>query len=62
MYNTAQKQNAYHYMAAANVFHALGFMQMLDVYGEMPYTEAVTGNPSPNLMMVKPFTTAVWRN
>lgn len=47
MYNTAQKQGAYHYMAAANVFHALGFMQMLDVYGEMPYTEAATGNPSP---------------
>ncbi|HRN57700.1 MAG TPA: SusD/RagB family nutrient-binding outer membrane lipoprotein, partial [Agriterribacter sp.] len=47
MYNTAQKQGAYHYMAAANVFHALGFMQMLDIYGEMPYTEAATGNPSP---------------
>lgn len=47
MYNSAQKQGAYHYMAAANVFHALGYMQMLDLYGEMPYTEAATGNPSP---------------
>jgi hypothetical protein len=47
MYNSAQKQGAYHYMAAANVFHALGFMKMLDLYGEMPYTEAATGNPSP---------------
>lgn len=47
MYNSAEAQGAYHYMAAANVFHALGFMQMLDVYGEMPYTEAATGNPSP---------------
>ena len=47
MYNTAAKQGAYHYMAAANVFHALGFMQMLDIYGEMPYHEAATGNPSP---------------
>jgi hypothetical protein len=47
MYNTAEKQGAYHYMAAANVFHALGFMQMLDLYGEMPYTEAATGTPSP---------------
>lgn len=47
MYNTAKKQGAYHYMAAANVFHALGYMQMLDLYGEMPYTEAATGNPSP---------------
>lgn len=47
MYNTAQKKGAYHYMGAANVYHALGFMQMLDLYGEMPYTEAATGNPSP---------------
>ena len=47
MYNSAQKIGAYHYMAAANVYHALGFMQMLDLYGEMPYTEAATGNPSP---------------
>lgn len=47
MYNTAQKQGAYHYMAAANVFHALGYMQMLDLYGEMPYIQAGTGNPSP---------------
>jgi len=47
MYNSAQKIGAYHYMAAANVYHALGYMQMLDLYGEMPYTEAATGNPSP---------------
>jgi len=47
MYNSAEKQGAYHYMAAANVFHAMGFMIMLDLYGEMPYTEAATGNPSP---------------
>ncbi len=47
MYNSAQKQGAYHYMAAADVFHALGYMQMLDLYGEMPYTQAGTGNPSP---------------
>jgi hypothetical protein len=47
MYNKAQKEGAYHYMAAADVFHALGFMEMLDLYGEMPYTQAATGNPSP---------------
>ncbi len=47
LYNSAQKQGAYHYMAIADVFHALGFMEMLDLYGEMPYTEAATGNPSP---------------
>ena len=47
LYNSAQKQGAYHYMAVADVFHALGFMEMLDLYGEMPYTQAATGNPSP---------------
>ncbi|OQP66218.1 SusD/RagB family nutrient-binding outer membrane lipoprotein [Niastella populi] len=47
LYNTAQKKGAFHYMATANVFHALGFMQMLDVYGEMPYTQALTDLASP---------------
>ena len=47
MYNSAKKIGAYHYMAAADVYDALGFMQMLDIYGEMPFTEAATGNPSP---------------
>ncbi len=47
LYNTAEKEGAYHYMAAADVFSALGYMEMLDLYGEMPYTEAGTGNPSP---------------
>jgi hypothetical protein len=47
LYSSAQKKGAWHYMAAADVFHALGFMQMLDVYGEMPYTEALSTTPSP---------------
>ncbi len=47
LYNKAASQNAYYYMGAADVFHALGFMQMLDVYGEMPYTEAISGIASP---------------
>lgn len=47
LYKTAQKSGAYHYMAAADVFHALGFMQMLDVYGEMPYTQAITTTVNP---------------
>lgn len=47
MYDKAKGEGAYHYMGAANVFHALGFMQMLDLYGEMPYTDATYGNPSP---------------
>lgn len=49
LYNSAQKQGAYQYMAAADVFHALGFMQMLDIYGEMPYTQAISGIASPTL-------------
>ncbi len=47
LYNKAEKEGAYHYMAVADVFSALGYMEMLDLYGEMPYTEAGTGNPSP---------------
>ena len=47
MYNSAEKIGAYHYMAAADVFNALGYMEMLDLYGEMPYTEAGSGNPAP---------------
>lgn len=47
LYNTAQQKGAYYYMGAADVVHALGFMEMLDLYGEMPYTQALTGNPSP---------------
>ncbi|MDR2146030.1 MAG: SusD/RagB family nutrient-binding outer membrane lipoprotein [Tannerella sp.] len=47
LYEVAEEQGAYHYMAAANVFHALGFMQMLDLYGEMPYTEALAGIAAP---------------
>ncbi|HBK33339.1 MAG TPA: SusD/RagB family nutrient-binding outer membrane lipoprotein [Porphyromonadaceae bacterium] len=47
MYSAAEKEGAYHYMAATNVLHALGFMEMLDLYGEMPYTEALGASPGP---------------
>lgn len=47
MYNKAEAEGAYHYMACAEVMHALGFMEMLDLYGEMPYVEALSGNPAP---------------
>ncbi|HEY5462648.1 MAG TPA: SusD/RagB family nutrient-binding outer membrane lipoprotein [Hanamia sp.] len=47
LYNSAQAKGAYHYMAISDVFSALGYMEMLDLYGEMPYTQAGTGNPSP---------------
>jgi len=47
MYNSASAKGAYYYMGAADVFSALGFMEMLDLYGEMPYTQAVSGIASP---------------
>ncbi|OQP58715.1 hypothetical protein A3860_39380 [Niastella vici] len=47
LYNSAKKKGAWHYMATADVFHALGFMEMLDVYGEMPYTQALSETASP---------------
>ena len=47
LYKRAEAEGATHYMAAAEVMHALGFMEMLDIFGEMPYTEALAGNPAP---------------
>ena len=47
MYSKAEKEGAYHYMAASNVFHALGFMQLLDLFGEIPYSEALRNIASP---------------
>jgi hypothetical protein len=50
MYKSAEAKGAYYYMAAADVFSALGFMQMLDLYGEMPYSEttAISGISLPS--------------
>ncbi len=47
MYNNAKTAGAYDYMGAADVFSAMGYMEMLDLYGEMPYTQATSGIPSP---------------
>lgn len=47
LYKKAEEEGAYHYMAAAEVMHALGFMEMLDLYGEMPYTEALGDSYAP---------------
>lgn len=47
LYGKAKAENAYHYMAVADIYHALGFMQMLDLYGEIPYTEALGNSPVP---------------
>jgi hypothetical protein len=47
LYTSAQAKGAYYYMGAADVFSAMGFMEMLDLYGEMPYTQALVNIPSP---------------
>lgn len=43
----AEEAGAYHYLGAAHCIKAMGFMMMLDLHGEMPYTEAITGKYNP---------------
>ncbi|WP_313184796.1 SusD/RagB family nutrient-binding outer membrane lipoprotein [Sphingobacterium siyangense] len=43
----ATAEQAWNYVGAAQLIHAWGFMLMEDMYGEMPYTEALTPNVSP---------------
>lgn len=45
--NRAQEEGAYHYEAAALVVKSMGYMMMADLYGEMPYEQAVTADFSP---------------
>ena len=42
----ATAEEAWHYVGAAQLIHAWGFMLMADLYGEMPYTEALTSKIS----------------
>lgn len=42
----AEAAEAWHYAAAARVIKAYGFMLMTDLYGEMPYEEAASRDPS----------------
>jgi hypothetical protein len=44
---TAEKEQAWHYIGAAYTLKAMGFMLMLDWYGEMPYTEALGSSLTP---------------
>lgn len=37
----AETEGAYHYIGVAHVIRAMGFMLMLDWYGEIPYTESL---------------------
>lgn len=43
----AEETGSYHYMAAAYCMRAMGFMLMLDIHGEMPYTEAMGAKYNP---------------
>lgn len=43
----AEAQGAFHYLGAAKVIKAMGFMLMVDWLGEIPYTEALGENISP---------------
>src|SRR5574344_518794 len=47
MYNKAISAEAWHYAGVAKVIRAYGFMLMTDIYGEMPYTDAVGENATP---------------
>lgn len=39
--NKAEKEGSYHYIGVAHIIKAMGSIMMADLYGEMPYTEAV---------------------
>lgn len=43
----ATAEEAWHYVGAAKLIHAWGFMTMTDLYGEMPYTEALGDKITP---------------
>lgn len=43
----SQETESTHYEAAALVMKAMGFIMMADLYGEMPYTEAVSADFTP---------------
>ncbi len=47
MIAAAEKTGAYHYIGAAHAIHAMGYMLMTDLYGEMPYSEPLGSNPTP---------------
>ncbi|MDR3119314.1 MAG: SusD/RagB family nutrient-binding outer membrane lipoprotein [Mediterranea sp.] len=47
LYAMAEQEGAYHYMGIAKLFRAMGFMVMCDVYGEMPYTDALGAEINP---------------
>ncbi|MCI1778362.1 MAG: SusD/RagB family nutrient-binding outer membrane lipoprotein [Bacteroidales bacterium] len=47
MITKAEETGAYHYIGAALTIRAMGFLMLADLYGEMPYTEALSGKYNP---------------
>ncbi len=47
LYKQAMEAGAYHYAGAAKFFRAYGFMMLTDLFGEIPYNDAFSDNPSP---------------
>ena len=47
LYDKAMADGAYHYAGVAKVIRALGFMMQTDVYGEMPYSDALGASTNP---------------
>ena len=47
LFAKAESEGAWHYLGAGQLIHAWGFMTMLDIYGEMPYSEALTSSITP---------------
>ncbi len=47
MQRKAMEAEARHYAGVAKVIRAYGFMLMTDIYGEVPYTDAVGENATP---------------
>ena len=43
----AEEEEAWHYLGAAHTLKAMGFMLMVDWYGEMPYTDALGSSLTP---------------
>lgn len=47
MFEKAEAAEAWHYCGVAKIIRAYGFMMMTDLYGEMPYSDALSENATP---------------
>lgn len=47
LFDKCEELGAWHYLGVGQLIHAWGFMIMTDLYGEMPYTEALGTNITP---------------